>query len=84
MHMEIIFISETTIQNQKIKIKGICCDITNILGSSAGYREKQSHDRFTLGLKAFIHLCIFVTTFPLGRVAGAAAQGGLEVPHGQQ
>jgi len=28
-------------------MKGIRYDITPILGSSAGYREKRSHDRFT-------------------------------------
>jgi len=26
-------------------MKGICYDITPILGSSAGYREKRSHNR---------------------------------------
>jgi len=40
-------------------MKDICYDITPILGSSAGFREKQSHDRLTLGSKAYcskIHL----------------------------
>jgi len=31
-------------------MKGICVDTTPILGISAGYHEKRSHDRFTLGL----------------------------------
>jgi len=26
-------------------MKGICCEIIPILGSSAGYREKQSYNR---------------------------------------
>ena len=39
MYMELIFIAEATIQKQ------ICYDITPTSGSSAGYREKQSHNR---------------------------------------
>jgi len=31
-----------------------------------------------------IHSFNFMPIFPLGRVAGAAALGGLEIPHGQQ
>jgi len=31
-----------------------------------------------------IHLLIFVPALPSGRVAGAAALGGLEIPHDQQ
>jgi len=42
--MESIFIAEVTIQKQK-SMKGICCDITPTLGSSADYREKRSHNR---------------------------------------
>jgi len=42
--MESIFIAEATIQKQK-KLKGISYDITPILSSSAGYREKRSHNR---------------------------------------
>jgi len=36
-----IFSAEETIQNKKME--GICSDITPILGSSAGYRDKRSH-----------------------------------------
>jgi len=35
-------------------------------------------------LKARIHSLNIVPTFPLGRVAGTAALGGLEIPHGQK
>jgi len=31
-----------------------------------------------------IHLLIFVPAFPFSRFAGAAALGGLEIPHDQQ
>jgi len=41
--MESIFIAEAQFQTQKMK--GICYDITLILGSSAGCLEKQSHNR---------------------------------------
>jgi len=32
----------------------------------------------------FLHSFIFVPSFPLGRVAGAAVLRGLEIPHDQQ
>jgi len=44
MHMESIFIAEATIQKQKTNERHICYDITPIIGSSAGYREKRSHN----------------------------------------
>jgi len=43
MYAESKFIAEATIQKQK-KMKGICYNITPNLGSSAGYREKRSHN----------------------------------------
>jgi len=48
-------------------MKGICYEITPTLDSSAGYRENQSsksHNRFTLGLKAYypkLHLTLLMT-----------------------
>jgi len=33
-------------------MNGICYDITSILGSSAGYREKQSHNRLICSHRA--------------------------------
>jgi len=44
--MESIFIAEAAIHKQKI-MKDTCNDVTPISGSSAGYREKRSHNHMT-------------------------------------
>jgi len=51
MHMKSIFIAEAAIKNKKY-MKEICYDITPILGSSGGYREKRSHNRMIGSHKA--------------------------------
>jgi len=39
-------------------MKGICYDITPILGSSAGYREKRPHNRMICSHWAWKHIVL--------------------------
>jgi len=57
MHMKSIFIAEAAIKNKKY-MKEICYDITPILGSSGGYREKRSHNRMIGSHKAWKHIAL--------------------------
>jgi len=50
--MENVIIAQAIIQKQKNEWKAFAMTFFPILGSSAGYREKQSHDCM-IGLKAF-------------------------------
>jgi len=56
--MESIFIAEATIQKQKTNERHICYDITPIIGSSAGYREKRSHNLMIDSHWAWKHIAL--------------------------